>query len=68
MTSKEIESNVKRIFENFSKDEFISNLLIAHGISIQSRILGNEYCFKFGNIIGLYYRLLCKSSRKRGDG
>jgi type II restriction/modification system DNA methylase subunit YeeA len=33
MTSKEIESNVRRIFEKFSKEEFIFNLLIAYGIS-----------------------------------
>lgn len=33
MNSKEIENSVKLIFENFSKDEFIFNLLIAYGIS-----------------------------------
>ncbi len=33
MNSKEIESNVKRIFENFSKKEFIFDLLVAYGIS-----------------------------------
>lgn len=31
MNSKEIESNVKQIFENFSKEEF--NLLVAYGTS-----------------------------------
>ncbi|MDR2474761.1 MAG: class I SAM-dependent DNA methyltransferase [Bacteroidales bacterium] len=33
MTSREIESNVKQIIENFSKDEFIFDLLVAYGIS-----------------------------------
>jgi hypothetical protein len=33
MTSKEIERNVSRIFENFSKDEFVFDLLMAYGIS-----------------------------------
>lgn len=33
MNSKEIESNVKRIFENFSKEEFIFDLLVAYGTS-----------------------------------
>jgi hypothetical protein len=33
MNSNEIESNVKRIFENFSKEEFHFNLLLAYGIS-----------------------------------
>lgn len=33
MKSNEIESNVKRIFENFSKEEFIFDLLLAYGIS-----------------------------------
>jgi len=33
MNSKEIESNVKQIFEDFSKEEFIYDLLIAYGIS-----------------------------------
>ncbi len=33
MTSKEIESNVRQIFENFTKEEFIFDLLIAYGIS-----------------------------------
>ncbi len=33
MNSKEIESNVKQIFENFSKEEFIYNLLVAYGTS-----------------------------------
>ena len=33
MNSTEIESNVKRIFENFSKEEFPFNLLLAYGIS-----------------------------------
>lgn len=33
MTSKEIESNVRRIFEKLSKEEFIFDLLIAYGIS-----------------------------------
>jgi hypothetical protein len=33
MNSNEIESNVKRIFENFSKEEFPFDLLLAYGIS-----------------------------------
>ncbi|MHB1921349.1 MAG: type IIL restriction-modification enzyme MmeI [Chitinophagaceae bacterium] len=33
MKSNEIESNVKRIFENFSKEEFFFDLLFAYGIS-----------------------------------
>ncbi len=33
MNSKEIESNVKQIFENFSKEEFIYDLLVAYGTS-----------------------------------
>lgn len=33
MTSKEIESNVKHIFENFTKEEFIYDLLTAYGTS-----------------------------------
>ncbi|HCR89489.1 MAG TPA: SAM-dependent methyltransferase [Prolixibacteraceae bacterium] len=33
MNSKEIESNVKRIFEDFSKEEFIFDLLVAYGTS-----------------------------------
>jgi hypothetical protein len=33
MNSKEIESNVKQIFEDFSTEEFIYDLLIAYGIS-----------------------------------
>ncbi|MDR1881427.1 MAG: hypothetical protein LBR26_01420 [Prevotella sp.] len=33
MTSKEIESNVRQIFENFTEEEFIFNLLVACGIS-----------------------------------
>lgn len=33
MNSKEIESNVKQIFDNFSKEEFIYDLLVAYGTS-----------------------------------
>ena len=33
MNSNEIESNVNRIFENFSKEEFPFDLLLAYGIS-----------------------------------
>ncbi len=33
MNSKEIENNVKQIFENFSKEEFIYDLLLAYGTS-----------------------------------
>lgn len=33
MNSHEIEHNVKRIFENFSKEDFLFNLLLAYGIS-----------------------------------
>jgi len=33
MYDKEIEQNVKLIFENFSKEEFIFDLLVAYGIS-----------------------------------
>ena len=33
MSTKEIEHNISQIFENFSKEEFIFNLLIAYGIS-----------------------------------
>lgn len=33
MNSKEIESNVKQIFEDFSKEEFIYDLLVAYGTS-----------------------------------
>ncbi|CAN5262289.1 hypothetical protein BH20BAC1_BH20BAC1_26140 [soil metagenome] len=33
MISNEIEINVKRIFENFSKEDFIFDLLLAYGIS-----------------------------------
>jgi type II restriction/modification system DNA methylase subunit YeeA len=33
MNSKEIESNVKQISENFSKEEFIFDLLLAYGVS-----------------------------------
>jgi len=36
MNSNEIESNVKRIFENFSKEEFPFDLLLAYGISENS--------------------------------
>jgi hypothetical protein len=32
MNSNEIESNVKHIFENFSKEEFPFDLLLAYGI------------------------------------
>jgi hypothetical protein len=32
MNSNEIESNVKRIFEKFSKEEFPFDLLLAYGI------------------------------------
>lgn len=31
MNSKEIEQNVNQLFENFSKEEFIFNLLLAYG-------------------------------------
>ena len=33
MNGKEIESNVKQIFEDFSKEKFIYDLLLAYGIS-----------------------------------
>ena len=33
MNSHEIEQNVKRIFENFSKEDFLYDLLLAYGIS-----------------------------------
>lgn len=33
MNSKEIEHNINQIFENFSKEEFIFDLLMAYGIS-----------------------------------
>jgi hypothetical protein len=33
MNSPEIEQNVKHIFENFSKDDFLFDLLLAYGIS-----------------------------------
>lgn len=33
MTSKEIENNVSQIIENFSKEEFVYDLLIAYGVS-----------------------------------
>ncbi|MCM1566044.1 MAG: N-6 DNA methylase [Dehalobacter sp.] len=33
MNSKEIEQNVNQLFENFSKEEFIFNLLLAYGTS-----------------------------------
>ena len=33
MTSKEIEINITQIFENFSKEDFLFNLLMAYGIS-----------------------------------
>lgn len=33
MNSKEIESNVKQIFENYTKEEFIYDLLVAYGTS-----------------------------------
>jgi hypothetical protein len=33
MNSHEIEHNVKTIFENFSKDNFLFDLLLAYGIS-----------------------------------
>lgn len=33
MQSKDIEYNIKHVFENFSKDEFIFDFLIAYGIS-----------------------------------
>ncbi|HRO48021.1 DNA methyltransferase [Agriterribacter sp.] len=33
MNSHEIENNVKRIFENFSKENFLFDLLLAYGIS-----------------------------------
>ncbi|MBX2971218.1 MAG: class I SAM-dependent DNA methyltransferase [Cyclobacteriaceae bacterium] len=33
MTSHEIEQNVKRVFESFSKENFIFDLLLAYGIS-----------------------------------
>jgi hypothetical protein len=33
MSSNEIESKVKRIFENFSKEKFLFDLLLAYGIS-----------------------------------
>ena len=33
MTSNEIELNVKHIFENFSKENFLFDLLLAYGIS-----------------------------------
>jgi hypothetical protein len=33
MNSHEIEHNVKRIIENFSKENFLYDLLLAYGIS-----------------------------------
>lgn len=33
MNSHEIEHNVKRIFENFIRENFIYDLLLAYGIS-----------------------------------
>ena len=33
MNSHEIEHNVKRIVENFSKEDFLFDLLLAYGIS-----------------------------------
>ncbi|NJO74230.1 MAG: hypothetical protein HC833_11020 [Leptolyngbyaceae cyanobacterium RM1_406_9] len=33
MNSQEIEQNIKRIFENFSEDNFLFDLLLAYGIS-----------------------------------
>jgi hypothetical protein len=33
MNSREIEQNVKRIIENFSKENFLYDLLLAYGIS-----------------------------------
>jgi hypothetical protein len=33
MNSKEIENNVKAIFDDYQKDEFIFDLLMAYGIS-----------------------------------
>ena len=33
MNSHEIEENVKKIFENFSNDNFLFDLLLAYGIS-----------------------------------
>ncbi len=45
MNSHEIELNVKRINENFSKEEFLYNLLLAYGISKTSitRLKSGDY-------------------------
>jgi len=44
MNSNEIESNVKRIFENFSKEEFPFDLLLAYGISKTSITRPPPWC------------------------
>ncbi|MBK9353800.1 MAG: hypothetical protein IPN09_07485 [Bacteroidetes bacterium] len=45
MNSHEIEHNVKRIIESFSKDDFLYDLLLAYGISKTSitRLKSGDY-------------------------
>jgi hypothetical protein len=48
MNSHEIEHNVKRIIESFSKDDFLYDLLLAYGISKISitRLKSGDYNFQ----------------------
>jgi hypothetical protein len=52
MTSKEIEGNVRQIFEKFSKEEFIFDLLIAYGISKTSVIRIKNGDFNLSKVEG----------------
>ncbi len=67
MNSKEIEQNVNQLFENFSKEEFIFNLLLAYGTSKTSITRLKKGDYNLSKIEGeiLYKR---KVFFKEGDG
>jgi hypothetical protein len=52
MNSNEIESNVKHIFENFSKEEFPFDLLLAYGISKTSITRLKKGCIRCSATLG----------------
>jgi hypothetical protein len=52
MNSHEIEQNVKRIIENFSKEDFLYDLLLAYGISKTSITRLKSGDFNFSKVEG----------------
>jgi hypothetical protein len=67
MNSNEIESNVKRIFENFSKEEFPFDLLLAYGISKTSITRLKKGDFNLSKTNGEILSEICPKIKKATD-